>query len=72
MARLVEACHDEDLFMYAVAGLEPFYGRFGFAPISEDDLPPTLRARYDWTEGDRGASKITPMRRFAGRYDPPR
>ncbi|MEN6343343.1 MAG: hypothetical protein ABFC89_12395 [Methanospirillum sp.] len=66
VAGLVEECHDEDLFMYAIAGLEPFYAGFGFAPISEADLPPTIRARYDWTVGDRGAARITPMRRRAG------
>lgn len=63
---LVEACRGEDLFMYAVAGLEPFYAGFGFAPIHESDLPPTIRARYDWTVGDGEAARITPMRRRAG------
>ena len=62
---LVEACAGEDLFMYAVAGLEGFYAGFGFAPVHESDLPPTIRARYDWTVGDRRAARITPMRRRA-------
>jgi len=65
VAGLVDACHDEDLFMYALAGLEPFYAGFGFVPISETDLPPTIRARYDWTVGDGRPSRITPMRRRA-------
>ena len=39
MAGLVEACHNEDLFMYAVAGLEPFYARFGFVEIPQTDPP---------------------------------
>ncbi len=63
---LVEGCCHEDLFMYAVAGLEPFYAGFGFVPISAVALPPTIRARYDWTVDDGGATRITPMRRRAG------
>ena len=66
VAELVEGCCNEALFMYAVAGLEPFYAGFGFAPIHESDLPPTIRARYDWTVGDGEAARITPMRRRAG------
>ncbi len=67
VAGLVDACQSEDLFMYAVVGLEPFYAVFGFVPIPETDLPPTIRARYDWTVGDREAARITPMRRRATR-----
>lgn len=69
VAGLVDACQGEDLFMYAVTGLEPFYAVFGFAPISESDLPPTIRDRYDWTVGDRKAARITPMHRRATRTD---
>ncbi len=68
MVGLVEACHNEDLFMYAVAGLEPFYAGFGFAPIPEADLPPSVRARYNWAAGDMEAAEVTPMRRSAGWY----
>ena len=68
MAGLVEACHNEDLFMYAVAGLEPFYAGFGFVEIPQTDLPPTIRARYDWAAGDMEAARVTPMRRPAGWY----
>ncbi len=67
VAGLVEGCRSEDLFMYAVAGLEPFYAGFGFSSISEADLPPTIRDRYDWTVGGGEAARITPMRRLAGR-----
>lgn len=68
MAGLLEACHNEDLFMYAVEGLEPFYASFGFAPIPQTRLPPTIRARYDWAAGDMEAARVTPMRRPAGWY----
>jgi N-acetylglutamate synthase-like GNAT family acetyltransferase len=65
VAGLVEACDGEDLFMYAVAGLEEFYAGFGFRPVHEAELPPSIRARYDWSVGDRSAARITPMRRRA-------
>jgi nucleotide-binding universal stress UspA family protein len=68
MAGLVEACHNEDLYMYAVAGLEPFYATFGFVQIPQTDLPLTIRARYDWAVGDMEAAQVTPMRRRAGWY----
>lgn len=68
MAGLVEACHNEDLFMYAVAGLEPFYAGFGFMAIPEPRLPPTIRARYEWAAGDMKAAEVTPMMRQAGWY----
>ncbi len=68
MTGLVEACHNEDLYMYAVAGLEPFYATFGFVQIPQTDLPPTIRARYDWAVGDMEAAQVTPMRRCAGWY----
>ncbi len=71
LAGLVEACHDEDLFMYAVAGLEPFYAAVGFAPIPEAELPPAVRERYAWAAGDMKAAGVTPMRRPAGWYARP-
>ena len=67
VAELVEACHHDDLFMYAIAGLEPFYAGFGFCPIPVSELPPTLHRRYDWSVGETEDSRITPMRRYAGR-----
>lgn len=67
VAELVEGCRSEDLFMYAVAGLEPFYVDFGFAPIPAAALPPTIRERYDWTVDGDSAARITPMLRPAGR-----
>jgi nucleotide-binding universal stress UspA family protein/predicted GNAT family acetyltransferase len=68
VAALVEACHNEELFMYAVAGLERFYADFGFAHIPEDDLPQSVRDRYGWAMGDMESAEVTPMRRPAGWY----
>ncbi len=63
---LVEACQNEDLYMHAVHGLEEFYGRFGFVPIPESRLPPTIRSRYAWATGDMESAGVTPMHRPAG------
>ncbi len=68
LSGLVEACHNEDLFMYSVADLEPFYAAFGFVLIPETELPPTVRERYTWAAGDMEAAEVTPMRRPAGWY----
>jgi len=63
---LVEACQNEDLYMHAVQGLEGFYAGFGFAPIPESRLPPTIRSRYGWAAGDMVSAGVTPMLRSAG------
>jgi N-acetylglutamate synthase-like GNAT family acetyltransferase len=42
-----------------------FYGQYGFEPISEEALPPTIKARYDFAMGEMKASNVQPMRRRA-------
>lgn len=71
MGALVEACQNEDLYMHAVRGLEEFYGRFGFVPIPEHRLPPTIRSRYAWASGDLVSAGVTPMHRPAGWFARP-
>ena len=63
---LVPACGGEDLFMHATVELVPFYRTFGFVPIPEAGLPPTIRARYSFAMGDLGMANVQPMRRPAG------
>ncbi len=63
---LVEACHNDDLWMHAVRGLVPFYATFGFESIPEKDLPPTIRERYVWAGGNLEGADVQPMRRKAG------
>jgi nucleotide-binding universal stress UspA family protein/predicted GNAT family acetyltransferase len=67
---LIEACHNEDLWMYAVRGLEEFYGEFGFERIPEQQLPSSVRTRYTWAAGDMEAAEVTPMRRPPGWFRP--
>jgi PAS domain S-box-containing protein len=66
VSALVEACHNEDLYMHAIRALVPFYQAYGFAIIPERDLPPTIRERYVWAAGNLEGADVQPMRRTAG------
>lgn len=61
----VEACHNDDLYMYAVLHLEPFYRKFGFIPVPEYALPPAIRERYTWATGNLEGADVIPMHRPA-------
>jgi PAS domain S-box-containing protein len=60
---LVEACHNDDLYMHAVLHLTGFYRTFGFLPIEEKILPPTIRERYTWAAGNLEGAQVQPMYR---------
>jgi len=63
---LVEACHNDNLYMYAVLHLTSFYSQFGFEPIPESSLPLVIRERYTWAAGNLEGAEVQPMRRCAG------
>lgn len=63
---LVEACHNENLYMHAVRNLIPFYQSCGFEIICERDLPQTIRDRYVWASGNLEGAEVQPMCRRAG------
>ena len=63
---LVEACHNDDLYMYAVRHLTGFYAAFGFELIPEPALPPSIRERYTWAGGNLEGAEVQPMMRKAG------
>lgn len=63
---LVEACHNDDLYMYAVRHLIGFYSQLGFKPIPECALPPAIRERYTWAAGNLEGADVQPMCRNAG------
>jgi hypothetical protein len=63
---LVEACHNDDLYMYAVRHLVLFYSGFGFRPIPENALPAKIRERYTWAAGNLEGAEVLPMCRKAG------
>ncbi|MCU0630189.1 MAG: GNAT family N-acetyltransferase [Methanoregulaceae archaeon] len=62
---LVEACGKNTLYMHSVLNLVEFYRQFGFTPIEEKDLPPTIRDRYAWANGELEGADVRPMRREA-------
>ncbi|MDD1664496.1 MAG: GNAT family N-acetyltransferase [Methanomicrobiales archaeon] len=66
MDALVPACGNQDLYMHSTVELVPFYRAFGFEPISEQDLPRTIRERYSFAMGDLRMAQVQPMRRPAG------
>lgn len=67
MNALVVACHNDDLYMYAVESLAGFYaGGFGFISIPERDLPLSIRERYTWAAGNMEGAEVRPMFRRAG------
>jgi len=66
MSALVVACHNDDLYMYAVESLAGFYAGFGFISIPERDLPPGIRERYTWAAGNMEGAEVRPMFRRAG------
>lgn len=63
---LVDACHNDDLFMYAVRHLEGFYRHYGFEPIPENQLPSKIRERYTWAAGNLEGAEVLPMQRKSG------
>lgn len=65
---LVEACHNDDLYMHAVRHLIGFYATMGFVPIDEKELPPTIRERYLWAGGNLEGAEVQPMYRKAGLF----
>ena len=60
---LVEATGQDMLYMHSVWDLTKFYGNFGFVPINEKELPPTIRERFAWAQGEMEGANVRPMRR---------
>jgi len=63
MAELVRACGDQPLYMHSTLDLVAFYAKFGFLPIPEIELPPTIRSRFEFAMGNLEGSNVLPMRR---------
>ena len=60
---LVEACGHETLYMHSVLNLTDFYRRYGFEAIDEHELPPTIKERFSWANGEMEGANVRPMRR---------
>jgi nucleotide-binding universal stress UspA family protein/N-acetylglutamate synthase-like GNAT family acetyltransferase len=64
MQELVRERGHEPLYMHATLELVSFYRTFGFEPIPEADLPPTIRERFSFAAGNMEGSDVCPMRRM--------
>lgn len=62
---LVDACGDEPLYMHSTLDLIRFYGTFGFVDIGESALPPSIRERFSFANGDLDGANVQPMYRPA-------
>ena len=62
---LTEACGHDILFMHSVKNLTGFYSQYGFVTIAESELPPSIRERYAWAEGEMEGANVSPMKRSA-------
>ena len=60
---LVEACGQDTLYMHSVWDLAGFYGNYGFVAIDEKELPPTIRDRFAWAQGEMEGANVRPMKR---------
>jgi nucleotide-binding universal stress UspA family protein len=60
---LVNACGNEPLYMHATLDLIGFYGTFGFTKIGEQELPPSIRDRFSFADGDLAGANVSPMKR---------
>ncbi len=61
---IIEKCGSTPLFMHSTLDLVNFYSTFGFHTISESELPPTIRDRFSFAEGDMKGMHVQPMMRY--------
>jgi nucleotide-binding universal stress UspA family protein/predicted GNAT family acetyltransferase len=62
---LVDNCGNEPLFMHATLDLIRFYATLGFIEIGEHELPPSIRERFSFANGELKGANVQPMRRPA-------
>jgi nucleotide-binding universal stress UspA family protein/N-acetylglutamate synthase-like GNAT family acetyltransferase len=63
MQELVRQRGHDVLYMHSTLELVSFYKSFGFIPIGESELPPTIRERFNFALGNMQGSDVCPMRR---------
>lgn len=62
---LVFACGREPLYTYSTIPLVEFYRQLGFEEIGEDEVPPSIRARFDRGMRELEGTNVQPMMRPA-------
>ena len=70
MGALITACGSEALYMHATLELVEFYKSMGFVTIPEDELPPTIKSRFEFAIGNLEGANACPMRRLPPQEDP--
>jgi GNAT superfamily N-acetyltransferase len=60
---LVASCGTDTLYMHSTLPLVTFYSSFGFTPIAEQELPGSIRTRFDFAGGNLEGANAAPMRR---------
>lgn len=64
MILLIEECgRKETLYMHSKIELVDFYGSLGFLPMTESDLPKTIRDRFGFCMGNLKGIEVCPMKR---------
>ena len=66
MKELVKGCGHEVLYMHSTLALVNFYKTFGFVPIPEGELPPTIKERLIFCLGEMEGCNARPMKRVPG------
>jgi GNAT superfamily N-acetyltransferase len=66
MRELIKGCGHEVLYMHSTLALVGFYQTFGFVPIPEDELPPTIKERLIFCLGEMEGCNARPMKRLPG------
>ncbi|MGD1003969.1 MAG: GNAT family N-acetyltransferase [Methanoregulaceae archaeon] len=64
MQILIDTCGKDVLYMHATLELVTFYRTFGFKPIPESELPPSILDRFNFALGNMQGSDVCPMRRI--------
>ena len=60
---ITECGRNETLFMHSKLELVDFYGSLGFYPVTEEELPKTIRDRFGFCLGNLKGIDVCPMRR---------
>ena len=61
---VVNACGHETLYLHSTLDLVHFYRSFGFVPIPERELPPTIKERLAFCLGEMNGCNACPMKRM--------
>ncbi len=65
MEAVVAACGRDPLYLHSPPSLVEFYRQFGFGEIGEEQLPPGIKARFDFVVEGSESAGVLPMMRSA-------